>query len=436
MRILRNAILAFLILAAGGAAVWFIYRTEPEAQQRGAMAETAMLVETTGVDYGTFRPTIRALGTVEAAQDITLSSRVSGYIVDVSNDFEPGSLVEEGDVLVELDRTDFQNRVSERHSALEEARANLEIEQGRQDVARSDLELINSAGIRSSSDGEATLSEQDRDLVLREPQRKAAQARVDAAETALRQARLELQRARVLAPYDAQVLSRQANVGSQVTAGDPLGRLVGTDAYWVIATLPQSRLRWLQFREDTHSSDDADEGGDPGSGTHARVRDRTSWPEGTYREGELLRPIGALEQGTRLARVLVEVPDPLAREAANADAEQLLIGAFVQVELEAREVSDVARIPRDLIRNENTVWVMEDGKLRIREVTIAVQDVEYAYISEGLTADDRIVATNLASVVEGAPLRVEGVEDSNGSSSQSGDAAEEQDASSSDGGSQ
>jgi hypothetical protein len=166
------------------------------------------------------------------------------------------------------------------------------------------------------------------------------------------------------------------------------------------------------------------------------VRDRTSWPEGTYREGELLRPIGALEEGTRLARVLVEIPDPLAREEANADSEQLLIGAFVEVELEAQEVSDVARIPRDLIRDEDTVWVMKNGKLEIRDVTITVEDQNYAYISEGLEADERVVVTNLASVVEGAALRVEGANGSGGSRPADANESDEQDAAGSDGGGQ
>jgi multidrug resistance efflux pump len=48
---------------------------------------------------------------------------------------------------------------------------------------------------------------------------------------ALEQARLNLQRTQITAPFDAAIISRNVNEGSQVNAGDLLARLVGTDEY-------------------------------------------------------------------------------------------------------------------------------------------------------------------------------------------------------------
>ena len=66
----------------------------------------------------------------------------------------------------------------------------------------------------------------------------------------------------------------------------------------------------------------------------------------------------------------------------------------------------VIRLERELIRRDDTVWVMEDGKLSIREVAIAFQDGEYAYIESGVEAGESIVISDLVSVVEGAALRL------------------------------
>ena len=51
------------------------------------------------------------------------------------------------------------------------------------------------------------------------------------------------------------------------------------------------------------------------------------------------------------------------------------------------------------------MWVAHGGALHIREVEVLFTDAEHAYIGEGLTAGDRVVATNLATVVDGLAIR-------------------------------
>jgi len=53
------------------------------------------------------------------------------------------------------------------------------------------------------------------------------------------------------------------------------------------------------------------------------------------------------------------------------------------------------------------VWVNDAGQLRIREVQVVFRDPDYAYIGAGLSEDDQVVTTNLSTVVDGAPLRLE-----------------------------
>lgn len=376
------------ILLAGAGAIAAIFYTDPTATRGGATRETAMLVEVTEARAGTFRPVIAATGTVQPAREIVLRPRVEGRVIEHADELVPGGTVRAGEPLVRLDPADYRNALRQRKNELDQALADLRIEKGRQTLARKEYQLLNER-----------LSGENRALVLREPQLEAAQSRVASARTAVEQAELQLQRTTIEAPFDAHVLTREIDVGSQVAAGDALASLVGTETYWVETTVPVSKLRWLAFPGD-----------DGGPGAAVRLRNRGAWPEGVHRTGRLYKRVGTLDESTRMARVLVAVDDPLAQRAETADGPALMLGAYVRARIEGRRVSDVVRVDREHVRQNDTVWIMADGALDIREVRIAVRDNEHAYVSGGLAAGERIVTSNLATVQDGAALRLEGSE--------------------------
>jgi hypothetical protein len=68
---------------------------------------------------------------------------------------------------------------------------------------------------------------------------------------------------------------------------------------------------------------------------------------------------------------------------------------------------DVVRLNRDHLRQNDTVWVMADGKLDIRDVNVVFRDAEYAYIRSDLDEGEHVVTTSLATVTQGLALRRE-----------------------------
>ncbi|MEP1896959.1 efflux RND transporter periplasmic adaptor subunit [Alloalcanivorax venustensis] len=380
----KTALVSVLILLAGVALMVLIFKTEPTATRGDVARETAMLVEVRTAERGRFSPVIEVMGQVVPAREVTLQPRVSGRVIELAEAFEPGGQVAEDTALLRIDPADYQAALRQRRSELAQARADLELEQGRQAVAEQDFELL----------GEE-LDEGNRHLVLRQPQLKQARAQVDFAEAALRRAELDLQRTRISAPFDAQILSRDVATGSQVSTGDSLARLVATDRYWVSASVPLSQLRWLRFAER-----------DGEEGAPVTLRHEAAWGPSQSRQGRLQRLVGELDANARLARVLVSVEDPLALRA-EAGTPSLILGAFVRTAIEGRALDDVVRLDRSLLRREDTVWVMEDGALDIRDVTVLLRDDDYVYLSEGLDQGDQVVATDLATVVDGAALRLE-----------------------------
>lgn len=294
--------------------------------------------------------------------------------------------MQEGTTLLQIDPSDYKNALQQRKSELRQAEADLKLEMGRQNVARQDYQLL-----------EDSLSRENRALVLREPQLNAARSQVESARAAVDQAELNLRRTSIRAPFDAHIVSRSVNVGSQVAPGDELGRLVGFDEYWVEATVPVSKLPWLRFPNGN------------GRGSTVHIVNRTAWDDGVSREGYLYRLVGALEDETRMARVLISVPDPHGR-AEDTTGPRLILGSYVEVLMDGKVLNDVVRLNRDYVRDDETVWVMADRTLEIRDVDVAVRDAKYAYIRSGLEDGDRVVTTNLSTVSDGAPLRLRGSE--------------------------
>lgn len=374
--IISLSILLFAVVVTS-----LVFMTEPTAKTEGATKKMAMLVEVIPVEKGDFRPVFIATGTVSPVEDITLSPLVSGQVIRRSPAFTPGGFVNEGTVLLQIDPSDYRNQLELRKSDLLQAKTDLDMEMGRQQVAEKDLALI----------GGDSLSPEEVSLVLREPQLNAVKARIAAAKAAVDQASLDLSRTTIRAPFDAHILSQNVTEGSQVSPGDNLGRLVGSKYYWVNLTVPLAQLQWLHF---------------PGTGeekgSEVKIRNTTAWQKGLFRTGYLAKQVGALDEQTRLARVLVKVPEPLTQKEGKPE---LMIGSFVEAQLLGEEISNVIRLKRDYLHNNDKVWTMEDGKLAIREVEVLLKDSEYVYITAGLEDGARVVTTNLSTVTEGIPLR-------------------------------
>ncbi|MEQ8628653.1 efflux RND transporter periplasmic adaptor subunit [Ekhidna sp.] len=371
-------ILLIIIVSVG--LIYWTFSTEPEAERESATKKTAMLVEVTSVQKGNFRPMIRATGTVQPSKDIMLGPRITGEVIIIHPNFVPGATVAKGQILVKIDPSDYTNNVSLAESNLQIAQSNYDLELGQQEAAENDYRMA-----QMDIDNNV-----NKDLLLRKPQLNIAKANLQRARAQLKQAQLDLERTEMKAPFDAHILSRSVNVGSQVSPGNEIARLVGVNEYWVNVNVPQSKVSWMNFDEQSTDED-------------VIIRNN-SWYEGQYRKGRLYKLIGTLTNQTRFAQVLIAVSKPM---QATEKQPALMIGTFVEVEIPAKELVDVVRLDRDHLRKDNTVWVMENGLLSIKKVSVLFQDDVFAYVIDGLEGDSQVITTNLSTVVEGAEVRTE-----------------------------
>ena len=380
-----KTILTSTVMIIGSAlAISVIFSTEPKAQKDGATKKTPMLVEVINADWGNHVPVIRTYGVVKPSKTIQLKPRVGGEVIAVSPQFVPGNLISQGQWLIKLDPTDFEIALERARSELTKAESAYAIEQGEQIRAQKAFELVSE-----------TIASDNKALILRQPQLKQAEAEVKTAQAMVKQAEIELQRTVIAMPFSGQILSREANLGSQLTPGNVLADVIGTKTYWIESNIPLSQLAWLAA---------------PASDGEANVviKNTTAGNQETEHQGKLIQVITRLDEQSRMARVLIEVNDPLGLTSNNQQisSNALIAGTYVETDLPAKTINDSVKLPVQYLRKRDTAWVMKDGKLDIRSVTVLYRDENFAYISEGITEGDKVITTDISAVRQGANVEL------------------------------
>ena len=372
-----------LIVALVAAVLVIILMNTSSEATRAEPAREARLVEVTSVTAGDQQLLVEAWGTVQAARQVTLQSQAVGEVKQVGSAFEPGAHVRRGALLLQIDPADYELAVRQRRAELTRARADLALEDGKGAVAEQEFALLAK---------ETGASEEERRLMLREPQRATARAAVASAEAALAAAELALARTTVRAPFNAVVLDRSVNAGTRVTNGAALASLAGTDTFWVELAVPAASLQWLDLP------------GNGGKGAQVNFFQERVWGKDRFRAGRLIRLRGDLDEKGRMARVLAAVDDPLGQIGARRPA--LLLGAYVRAEIQGRQLKNVIALDRNWLRDSDVVWVMDSaGKLAMRKPEVVYRGTDQAYVRGGFEAGDRIVTSDLAVAVERMPLR-------------------------------
>lgn len=365
-----QAVLGLAVLAGAIFIAWALIATKPSTRRKPRERE-ATVVDVVAVSAAERQLTVEGSGTVVAAHTVDLRPEVTGRVRAIGRDLVPGSIVEEGALIAQLDARDLQIAVTRAKSALARARAALAIERGSQGIAKRELETFEKE--------HPDRKREDKSLALRKPQLDTALADVAEAKAALAQARLDASRARITAPFNAILRNRAVTVGSYVTPTTVLANLVGTGTWWIEVAIPKDQVRWLERNE-----------------AKVRVFDEAAWGKGVSRQARLLRVTSEVVEGGRMVKVVVAVDDPLSLR--TKDAPKMLLGSWARVQIEGGQVSAVS-LDRQLLRDGDAVWVMDaDDKLDVRSVVVGARGRDSVYVIEGLSDGDRVVSTSLRPV--------------------------------------
>ena len=348
--------LPILVLSLGAGITMTLLKNKPSARKKSNF-QRGMLVEVLEAELSNPQIEVRTHGRVQAAQKVVLSARIGGEVIWISNNLSEGSFFKKN-------------------------------------------ELLLSIGIRQSQSS-------------------------------------------LKAPFDGVVQLKNVDLGQYVNPGTQLATLIGSDHAEVVIDLPMSRLEWLpkQLPKDL-TANSTGKGSKQSTITNqyqipaeislAGISSASAWPAVVKRQLLELTPRGMMVQ------LIAEVRDPFQLKISleQNDKEQsgngaikikkidtfkkeisekeeffkipLFIGSFVEVKIPGRQLADVIQIPAKALRDRDTVWVVVNKQLQIRNVKIAHIDLDNVYISGGVNIGEKIVISPIKGASKGLKVRIAG----------------------------
>lgn len=373
MRTVISLLVGLGILAGAGALVGLMAKFKPEAQK----VERERLLP--GVEVMTVQPadvtlTLPSQGLVQAMRSTVLAAEVGGRVAKVSPRFKTGERFAEGEILVELEDSDYRSAIVQAESAVAEARAALVQEQARAEQAVRDWNKL-------------APSQPPADLAARKPQLQSAEARVRATEDALERARRDLERTRIRAPFAGRLRATHTEVGSFLTPGARVADYDSTGRYEIRLPVSLDDYAFL------------DAGSDAPVALSATIGGREHrW------QGRLVRTEGEVERSSRSVHLVAEIAED--HEPRNAF---LKPGLFLRAEVAGRPLKGVFEIPRRALIDASRLLVVDaDEHLSVRTVRVLRGGRDSVLIDDGLKPSERVCLTRLPAPVNGMQVRVFG----------------------------
>lgn len=345
----------------------------------------APLVLVEPVVQASVRLDVSSQGVVRPRTSSDLVAEVAGRVERVAPAFVTGAFVEAGTPLAWLDTRDLATAVAAAEASLAQARAALQIEEREAELARDEWDELG---------GDA----EPHALLLREPQLAERRAAEAAAAAELERARRDLERAVLRAPYDARVVERLVDPGAWVTRGARLGRVDALDVAEVRLPVRDEQLAFLDV---PLTRDAPSPAAVPVTIEADFAGARWSW------SGRVVRSEGGLDPESRMVHLVAEVAEPYASGDVPGRP-PLATGLFVDASLQGREWPDVLVVPREALRTDGTVWVVDDTlRLRRRRPDVLRAERERVLVRSGLAPGERVLVSVLEGALEGQLVRVE-----------------------------
>jgi multidrug efflux system membrane fusion protein len=363
------AVAAAILLAASLPAARHVFMDDAKAAAKPDAK--AVPVRAAVVTQGSLPIAVSGIGTVLAAQSVTLHSRIDGQLESVH--FSEGQDVRAGQLLVQLDDRVLAAQVqqAEAQRARDEAQ-----------LANAEADLRRYTGL--VKDEAATQQQLDTQRAL--VRQLQAAVRSDAA--ALNAARVQLGYTRIAAPISGRVGARLVDVGNIVHAADPGGLLVinQVDPIMVQFALPEASFQAINAAVNA-----------AGKGGKIAVQAQDRENHQALADGELTLLNNQIDTATGTVLLKAKFSNP---------KHLLWPGQQVDARLVLRQQADALTVPAAAVQRSQDglfVYVIEaGGTVRAQPVKVAESDAGRMQVLEGLKAGERVVTDGQFRLMPGA----------------------------------
>lgn len=308
----------------------------------------AIPVEVAEVTLRDVADLLETTGTLEAEQEVDVVSRISGPIVELRA--EEGDTVRAGDLLARIDDRELRARLDVLQVAVQESRANFERAQ-----AAFAAQIISQEALDQTK------------------------ARFESASAQIKQTEIELGYTRVVAPFDGLVIGRAIKFQEFVQNGGRLFRVSDFDPLLCPIQIPEKDLPRIRLQQNAFLTVE-------------------SFPEERF-DARVLRinPVIDRESGTVKVTLAVQGQG------------RLRPGMFASVNLRTEIHANATVIPKRALVLESigdTVYVLEEGVARRREIEIGFEESDTVEVTSGLSPGERVLVVGQDSVSDGTPVYV------------------------------
>jgi RND family efflux transporter MFP subunit len=319
-------------------------------------------------------------------QVVNLFSRVDGYVAKLHVD--KGDFVKAGQLLMEIDHTDYLHAVNQAKANLAAGHAKVAQQKAALRNARLTLDRMQ-ALIKDQFVSQQDLDNAQVNFDAAVAAMESLDAQVKQLEVALAQADTNLTYSYIRAPFAGYIAERNLDTGAYVTGAasstSTMSRsmlsLHDIDRVRVLIEVVEKDIPTIQI------------------GQKAGLR-AEAYPDRVF-EGQVTRIVQALNRETRTMTVEIDLP--------NKDR-RLKGGMFARVEVMVGTHRQAVQIPIDAVsRLEDTqyVFVVRDGKAQRVNVEIGVRIDNRVEITKGLTGDETVIVSGKDLVHDGTPVQAQ-----------------------------
>jgi RND family efflux transporter MFP subunit len=358
-----TAIIAFITLISSAV----ILATSP-SQELSDRTEEVLPVSVVEVSPQVFTPIYQAFGKVESPRLLSLTAQVEGEIKYINKAFIEGGQLLKGDIIYQIDDSDYQYKLRQRESELKIAQANLKLELGEQKVAEREYQQI-----RGDFSGENILLQKS--LMLRKPQLEKAKANVAIAQNNVNLANKDLQRCKVVSKGDFAVLTKTIYQGSFVNKGDNLGDLAQLSTLRISLAVPSDVATSLSINQVVNISTQ-------GNKSHKALVSQLS---------------PTLHDNSQLQQVYLSIENPKS---------SFILGEFITAALTLAPHKNTLKLPLSAI-DDGIFWIVDQNKkLSARAANVVWQNDSYAIVNNNIGKAEVVVTSAITGAIEGMSTNI------------------------------
>ncbi len=409
--VILRVMLPLVVILIAFYIVGYLVKTKPKVDTK-APEQTIWSVQSATVKISDHQPSLKLYGEAVSGRTVELRSLVAGEIIKTGQKLNNGSIVNKGEVLLQIDRfkyegalTEAESRLAEAQARLQEIKANMVQEKNNLEYLKEQLELAErdlERAIQLAKKGTATRKLEDDRRVIVSQRRQSLDQKINSLELfkskydqqeaiikrlvwGVKEAQRNLKDTLLVSPFNAYVDSVNAEVGRIVNANDR------------IATLFDKNIIDIQFTLSDSQYGRIIASGEPITERNVIIKWRVSEPPIEY-AAKIERVSSKISSESGGIEVYARISNPLAGTPIRP-------GTFVEVHVPDRIYKSVARLPQTVLFERKYVYVIVNGKLEKRSVKSVGIDGNDVLLTGDLKQGDEVLVTRISAAGEGVRVK-------------------------------